>query len=343
MNKKNNKLPIETKNEMFGLYLYQFANDIRKRQQDVFWTDEEIPVENDIQDYKVNMNKEQFGLVSSILQDFVEIEQDVGDIWEQIATWYPHSEIEGACSTISAMEKSVHAFFYQKMSDTLNIEPEVIAENQKSVLEIKEKLEYIKSIIKNLGQDKPLSLFTVAMIEQVLLFGNFAMLKSFKSNGYNYINNTLTGVDFVVNDEQLHGEFAKMLHITHITEYEKNIGKFNWEEHKKNAYQIAKEIVKYEDASINYKFSGSNKINDISKEDLKSFIRSRVNIVLEDMNMDPLYEIESNPIAEWFYKGSKSIKIHDFFNSGTNQYRRNWKTENFSRLPFLKGESDANK
>jgi hypothetical protein len=39
------------------------------------------------------------------------------------------------------------------------------------------------------------------MVEQVLLFGNFAMLKSFKANGNNLITNTLFGVDYVIADK----------------------------------------------------------------------------------------------------------------------------------------------
>ncbi len=89
-------LPIETQNPMFGLYLYPTAKEIMEEQQDVAWTAQEIPVDKDIHDYRHEMSEQQLNLVTVTLQLFVEIEQKVGEVWEQIASWYPHSEIEGA-------------------------------------------------------------------------------------------------------------------------------------------------------------------------------------------------------------------------------------------------------
>jgi ribonucleotide reductase beta subunit family protein with ferritin-like domain len=73
------KLPIETANPHFGLYLYPFAKDIMEEQQDVAWTGQEIPVENDIHDFRAIMSPEQLNLNTITLQLFVEIEQKVGD------------------------------------------------------------------------------------------------------------------------------------------------------------------------------------------------------------------------------------------------------------------------
>jgi ribonucleotide reductase beta subunit family protein with ferritin-like domain len=329
------KLPIETPNSMFGLYLYPFAKELMEQQQDINWFAQEIKVENDIQDYRHNMSRESYHLITLTLQLFVEIEQKVGDVWSSIANWFPHSEIDGACTQIAAMEKSVHAFFYQKMSDVLNIDPEDTAKNQQTILVLKEKLDFLNKITSNLDKDKPLSLATVALIEQVLLFSNFAMLKSFKANGHKMIPNTLTGVDYVVNDEVIHGVFATYLHNVYIEEYPTVYGSFPLVEHEKAVRKLTEKIVAHEDSVIDYGFPGEAAINDITASQLKNFIRSRANQVLSDLGMEPLYEIKENPIADWFYKGANSIKVHDFFASGTNQYRRGWSLDGFSRKPFL--------
>jgi len=163
-------LPIETVNPLFGDYLYPEAKVIMELQQKVPWTAVEIPIESDKQDYLVNMSPEQYYLCSTTLQTFVEIEQSVGDIWYQIGTWFPHSEIEGACSVISAMEKGVHSFFYQKMSDVLMIDPEDTYKVQNELGPIKDKLVYMKDIFSNPGTNKPLTLAVTTMVEQVLLF-----------------------------------------------------------------------------------------------------------------------------------------------------------------------------
>jgi ribonucleotide reductase beta subunit family protein with ferritin-like domain len=237
------------------------------------------------------------------------------------------------------MEKSVHAFFYQKMSDVLNIDPEETAKNQQTINVLRNKLELLNHITSNLDENKPLSLATVAMIEQVLLFSNFAMLKSFKSNGNNLIKNTLTGVDFVIQDEQIHGELAKGLFLNYVQENSK-YALYDLSELPSQIIAVMEEIIAHEDAVIDYTFPGNIAINDITGEQLKTFIRSRANWVLNSIGFDDFYLITSNPIGDWFYQGTKGIKSHDFFASGTSQYRRSWKFENFSRKPFIKGVSD---
>jgi len=334
------KLPIEIENPLFGLYLYPAAKLIMEEQQDVSWTAKEIPVEKDVHTYRHVLAPVQLNLVTITLQLFVEIEQKVGEVWEIIASWFPHSEIEGCCAEIARMEKSVHAFFYQKMSDVLNIDPEEIAKNQETIRVLKDKLEFLTRVTSNLSEDKPLALATVAMIEQVLLFSNFAMLKSFQSNGHNLLTNTLTGVDFVVQDEVLHGNFASYLFKTMLDEDARGPKQIDLEKLTRDIESVFTEIIAHEDAVIDYGFPGDTKINDISGYDLKVFIRSRVNEVLEMLGYDtPYEELGANPIADWFYKGANSIRMHDFFVSGTSQYSRTWSLDSFSLLPHLKGES----
>ena len=332
-------LQIETENSMFGLYLYPTAKNIMEKQQDLSWTAQEISVEKDKPDYKGKLNEKQLNGVTITLQTFVEIEQTVGEVWEKISSWYPHSEIQGCASEIARMEKSVHAFFYQKMSDVLNIPPEEIKENQKKIKVLKNKLSFLKEITSDLSKDKLLSLATVSGIEQVLLFSNFGFLKSFKSNGNKYIMNTLTGVDFVIQDEQIHGAFSSYLHNTHLSEYQNENPSWDRKEHDNRVIKMIEEIVIHEDEMIDFIFSGDT-INNITSDHLKTFIRSRANNVLSDLNIEELFEIEENPIAEWFYKGSKSIRLHDFFVSGTSQYSRNWKIKNFSILKHIEGSTN---
>lgn len=323
-------LPIETPNPLFGDYKYPEAKELMEKQQDITWAAQEIAVEDDKHDYLTRMSSSQHKLAVTTLQTFVEIEQEVGDVWNTFATWFPHSEIQGACMEIARMEKSIHAFFYQKMSDTLNIDPEDIAEQQQTIKALKNKLTLLKSITTNLNDNRLLSLFTVAAIEQNLLFGNFAMLKSFKANGHNLIKKTLTGVDYVIQDEQLHGVFATFLHNQYLKELIAADPTFDLYKHTEDCHNVIRSIIAHEDAVINYVYEQDASINDITADELKAFIRSRANLVLSDMGFLPEYKIDKNPIAEWFYQGINSIKVHDFFAANTTQYRRNWKFDNFS-------------
>lgn len=333
------KLPMETPS-LFGEVLYHTALEIMEKQQDFTWTAKEIPVDKDIQDYRKKLSAPQLNAVTITLDSFVEIEQSVGDLWVQIASWYPHSEIEGAALELGRMEKSVHAFFYQKMSDTLNIPPEVTKHHQETTNVIRQKLQFLKKVTSDASKDKLLTKASLALTEQVLLFSNFALLRSFKSNGHKFIMNTLFGVDYVIRDEDLHGVFATYLHNTRLKETLKVDPTFDVQKHHKNVLSLVDEVIAHEDAMIDYIFMGDLPINDITGPQVKLFIRSRANEVLTGLGFTAYYEVPSNPIGEWFYKGSKSIRIHDFFVSGTTQYSRKWKTEAFSAMPFINGGTD---
>ena len=242
------RLPIETENPLFGLILYPVADEIRIAQQDILWTAEEIPIDKDINDYRQNMSEAQFNLASVTLDSFVKTEQEVGDTWAVIASWFPHSEIDNAATQIAAVEKAIHAPFYQKMSDEMNIAPEDTARNQEEITVIRDKLKMLTTITTNLEDDKLLTLATVALIEQVLLFGNFAMLKSFQANGHNLITNTITGVDFVKNDEIIHGIFATFLHKTYVAEAKAANIPIDMTAHAAKVHAVVREIISHEDA-----------------------------------------------------------------------------------------------
>lgn len=133
--------------------------------------------------------------------------------------------------------------------------------------------------------------------------------------------------------EQLHGDFAAYLFKTVIAE--SKLSPDQTEGIHQDILKVLHEIVAHEDAVIDYTFSGDIAINDITSSQLKLFIRSRANDVLELLGFEHIFTIEANPIGDWFYRGSKSIKTHDFFAGITNQYRRSWKLDSFSRLPHL--------
>ena len=323
---------------MFGDIKYPQAKEIMEQQQDKTWTAQEIAVKKDLPDYQMHMSPAQFNLVSVTLQSFVEVEQKVGDVWEEIAKWYPHSEIEGACAEIARMEKSVHAFFYQKMSDELNILPETVAKNQREITVILNKLNFLKRVTSNMAANKPLTLATVTGLEQVLLFSNFGMLKSFKSNGHNFIPNTLHGVDYAISDETLHGDFSAYLFKTVLAEdaASENTSTIDRAQLESDTIAIFTEIVAHEEDIIEYSYQSEVSINGVMKEDLKEFVRSRANDALATLGYEPLYpEITDTVIGKWFYKGISGLKSHDFFNAGTNQYKRTWNFEGFSLVPYL--------
>ena len=137
-----------------------------------------------------------------------------------------------------------------------------------------------------------------------------------------------------MNDENLHGDFAGFLFMQ--AKKENEVHKvYDTSKLYEQILQVMLEIIEHEDSVIDFTFGAEESINGTTPDQLKTFNRSRANKTLELLGYEPYFTIEENPIAEWFYRGAKSIKVHDFFAGITNQYRRSWKAEGFSRLSYM--------
>ena len=61
-----------------------------------------------------------------------------------------------------------------------------------------------------------------------------------------------------------------------------------------------------------------------TKEELLEFVRDRINIVLERLEMPLMFNQEPGLISGWFYNQLNTVKVPDFFAGTQIQYRRNW-------------------
>jgi ribonucleotide reductase beta subunit family protein with ferritin-like domain len=70
-------------------------------------------------------------------------------------------------------------------------------------------------------------------------------------------------------------------------------------------------------------------IEGITDHQLLNFVKSRVNVCLQQLGYGKLYEVSYNPIAKWFYKNINTVQFHDFFTGVGNSYNRDWDETKF--------------
>ena len=70
--------------------------------------------------------------------------------------------------------------------------------------------------------------------------------------------------------------------------------------------------------------STGTKIRVVQKEELVEFVQDRVNIVMQYLGYDPIFNKEKGTISEQFYLNVSSFKSSDFFANTQLQYKRNW-------------------
>ena len=71
-------------------------------------------------------------------------------------------------------------------------------------------------------------------------------------------------------------------------------------------------------------------IKGITEHQMVEFVKSRINLCLKNLGFAQLFQVEYNPISNWFYKGINSVQFHDFFNRVGNEYNRNWDESRFN-------------
>lgn len=304
-------------------------------QMSIYWLASEIAVEKDIQDMRVNMTESEVHGVMTTLKLFTLYELVAGrDYWlGRVMKRFPRPDVERMASTFGFFELNVHAPFYNKINEALLVNTDEFYLSYLDDPLLKERMEFVETLVTN--DSDLLSLGAFSMVEGAVLYSSFAFLKHFQAEGKNKLLNVVRGINFSVRDENLHCEGGAWLFKTLMAEM-REAGQFTDADYSVLADKLtmcAHKIYEHEARIADMIFEKGD-MEGISKDHLKTFIRSRVNMCLANLGLDPIFVIRENPIADWFYKAINSVSLHDFFSGIGNSYNRNWDEAAFSWKPI---------
>lgn len=318
-------LPIRTEKSAY-VFDYPTAEELAKKQRSIFWTAEEIPVENDKQDFLVAMTPAEQAAVKTTLKLFTIYELILGgEVWgDRLFHSFPRPEIQMMTNAFSFAELNMHAPFYAKLNQTLMIDTEEFYDSYKNDPVLAERIAFVWDAVGDEDLLYALSVFT--LMENCVLYSNFAFLKHFQSGGKNLLQNVISGINFSARDENLHATGGAWLFNTTLAEYRDTVPAAQFDAERDDLFarvrEVAFSIYEHEARIVEMLFA-HGPIAGIEQADLETFVKSRVNLTLENMAMEPLFDIEANPIAEWFYRGINGTQFHDFFQVTGNEYNRN--------------------
>ena len=308
-------LPIEEYKEPI-----EFANEQLK----VFWLPDEIKVEKDIQDILVNFTESEKHAVITTLKLFSIYETHAGDeYWgSRYKKMFDGAEFHRMASVFSMFELSVHAPFYNKINQLLNINtPEFYLSYLESPV-LKERMDCINRFIDS--DDDLISLAGFSLVEGVILYSSFAFLKHYQSQGKNKLMNIVRGINFSVRDENLHykaGAWSFKQKLQKSSQRDKVV--------IKDAILVLSDLIYQHECKIIEMMFEKGDIKGITKHQLENFVQSRINECLKELGYSKVYDVKYNPIAEWFYKGINDYQFNDIFSGIGNQYHRNWSEQDF--------------
>tara|TARA_B110000305_G_scaffold161616_1_gene178857 strand:- start:200 stop:895 length:696 start_codon:yes stop_codon:yes gene_type:complete len=220
-------------------------------------------------------------------------------------------------SLFGMFELNVHAPFYNKINEVLNLNTEEFYNSYIEDKTLKGRMDWLDSQFN--GDDTLYSLAVGSIVEGAVLYSNFAFLKHFQAEGKNKLVNLTAGINFSVRDENLHSLAGAWLFNTLKEESELDVIATDRLTQKVN--KTCNKILEHESRIIDMIFEKGD-IRGITEHQMKQFIKARLNLCLSQINLEPLYEVEYDPISKWFYKNINSGQLHDFFHKQGNNYNR---------------------
>ena len=314
---KRHLLPIEENPEPV-----EFAN----KQLHILWFPDEVKVEKDIQDVLVNFTPAEKHGVITVLKLFTLYESFAGDeYWGgRFKQMFDEPEMHRMASVFSMTELAVHSPFYRKINELLHIDTPEFYLSYVDNPTLKGRMDHIGQIVDD--PDDLVSIGMFSMVEGVALYANFSFLKHFQSQGKNKLMNLVRGINFSLRDENLHsvaGAWAfkykaekrkqqfPLGHDLYMTGVEEKIRRG-----AEQLYQHECEIIKM--------IFEHGKIDGITEHQMVNFVQSRINLCLKELGFQKMFEVTSNPIADYFYKALSDFSFNDFFSGVGAEYQRDW-------------------
>ena len=300
---------------------YPQAYEYWLKQQQAHWLHTEVPMAQDVTDWKSNLKDHEKNVVGGILKGFAQTETVVNDYWSGLVTkWFRKPEIIMMATTFGAFE-TIHAEAYSLLNETLGLENfDEFLEDDATMAKIQNLMDVRDSFGEEINWHevaKSLAIFS-AFTEGVNLFSSFAVLLSFK------MRNKLKGVgqivEWSIRDESLHSEAGCWLFRTLIKENPK----LKTKELEAAINEAALLSLKLELDFI-HKVYELGDLEGCSKYDLEHFIKNRVNTKLGDLGYKPIIsniDITAVERMKWFDHLSAGKQHTDFFANRVTNYSK---------------------
>lgn len=304
---------------------YPDAVDFCEKQESIFWTAKEITVEKDKQDMLVNMTEAERHGVITTLKLFTLYELIAGnEYWlGRVKDTFPRPEIQRMASVFGMFELNVHAPFYSRLNETLGLSTDEFYTSYINDPVLADRISFVDSVVND--PDPLVSLGAFSLVEGAVLYSSFAFLKHFQALGKNKLLNVVRGINFSVRDENLHSTAGAWLYRTLKHELGSSTDIHGVE---KAIRLLAENVYEHECQIVNMIFA-KGEIEGITSDQMKRFIKSRINLCLSQLGIAPIFEVTNDVISGWFYDNINAVTFNDFFTGIGSNYNRSWKQENF--------------
>jgi len=315
-NKKHKELKLTDERTYFKPFKYSWCYDAWLKHEQSHWLFGEVPMLEDVKDWKNKVTKEQKQFLTHIFRFFTQGDIDVaGGYVKNYLPYFPQPEVRMMLLGFSARE-ALHVAAYSHLIETLGL-PETTYNQFLEYQQMKDKHDYVLDLSNTNGDIQStathIAVFS-AFTEGMQLFSSFIMLLNFPRHGM------MRGMGQIVTwsivDETMHTESMIKLFRTYIEE-----NKEIWnDELKGRIYEIATRMVELEDKFIDLAFEMGDMPN-LTAADVKQYIRYIADRRLISMGMKGIFKVKKNPLP-WVEEMINAPTHTNFFENKATDYAK---------------------
>ena len=308
------KLDITQERTTFKPFKYPWAYDAWLQHEQSHWLHTEVPMLEDVKDWKSKLNVQEKQFLTNILRFFTQGDIDVaGGYVNNYLPYFPQPEIRMMLLGFGARE-ALHVAAYSHLIETLGM-PESTYNEFFEYQEMRDKHDYFLSLA---GQDsqtiaQQIAAFS-AFTEGMQLFSSFIMLLNFPRHG------KMRGMGQIITwsivDETIHAESMIKVFRTFVEE-----NKSIWNDQlKSEIYGIAEKMVLLEDKFIDLAFQ-IGPMEGLSSADVKQYIRYIADRRLISLGLKGVFKVKKNPLP-WVEEMINAPTHTNFFENRATDYAK---------------------
>jgi ribonucleoside-diphosphate reductase beta chain len=292
---------------------YPWAYEFWRRQQQIHWLPEEVPLGEDVKDWTNKLTAEERNLLTQIFRFFTQSDVEVADNYNQrYSRVFKPTEVQMMLTSFANME-TVHIAAYALLLETIGM-PETEFSAFMQYDEMRAKHDYMGKFGVETNEDilRTLAMFG-AFTEGLQLFASFAMLMNFPR--FNKMKGMGQIVSWSVRDESLHCEgMIKLFHA-----FAKETGALT-QTIKDDIVECCRTVVGMEDAFIDLAFE-LGPVEGMTADDIKQYIRYIADWRLGQLGLPKIYNVTEHPIP-WLTVILNGVEHANFFEARATEYSK---------------------
>jgi ribonucleoside-diphosphate reductase beta chain len=313
---KKQQSNLQEERTFFKPFHYPWAYEAWLKHEQSHWMHSEVPMAEDVKDWKNKLTAEQKQFLTHIFRFFTQGDIDVaGGYVNNYLPYFPQPEVRMMLLGFAARE-ALHIAAYSHLIETLGL-PDVMYNQFLEYDAMRQKHDYVVDIAQqNTTKEntaKHIAVFS-AFTEGMQLFSSFIMLLNFPRQGM------MKGMGQIVTwsivDETMHTESMIRLFRTYIEE-----NKEIWNDQlKSDIYTIAEKMVTLEDRFIDLAFD-MGEMPGLTAEDVKTYIRYIADRRLISLGLKGIFKVKKNPLP-WVEEMINAPTHTNFFENRSTDYAK---------------------